>query len=172
MADRETPLTGGCQCGGVRYRLQAAAMPPIICHCTECQKQTASAFGMTLPVLQRDLKRMLAWSSVAQVGYMLIGLAAANMNGLTASMVHVFNHALMKSALFMAVGCVVYRTGAQSLDSVAGLGRRMPWTFGAFALAGLSLHEQDRFLDTLLAIKSNLADLAANGGRGNGSNGK
>jgi multicomponent Na+:H+ antiporter subunit D len=90
-------------------------------------------------ILQRDLKRMLAWSSVAQVGYMLIGLAAANMNGLTASMVHVFNHALMKSALFMALGCVVYRIGAQSLDSVAGLGRRMPWTFGAFALAGLSL---------------------------------
>jgi multicomponent Na+:H+ antiporter subunit D len=70
---------------------------------------------------------------------MLIGLAAANMNGLTASMVHVFNHALMKSALFMAIGCVVYRIGAQSLDSVAGLGRRMPWTFGAFAIAGLSL---------------------------------
>jgi multicomponent Na+:H+ antiporter subunit D len=90
-------------------------------------------------ILQKDLKRMLAWSSVAQVGYMLIGIAAANLDGLTATLVHVFNHALMKGALFMAIGCVAYRTGAVSLDSVAGLGRRMPWTFGAFALAGLSL---------------------------------
>jgi len=90
-------------------------------------------------ILQHDLKRMLAWSSVAQVGYMLIGMAAANMDGLTASVVHVFNHALMKGALFMALGCVAYRTGMVTLDSVAGLGRRMPWTFGGFALAGLSL---------------------------------
>lgn len=40
----------------LRYRLRAASLPPVICHCTECQKQTASAFGMTLPVLRRDLE--------------------------------------------------------------------------------------------------------------------
>jgi len=90
-------------------------------------------------ILQDDLKRMLAWSSIAQVGYMLIGIAAANMDGITATLVHLFNHALMKGALFMALGCVVYRTGSVRLDSVAGLARRMPWTFGAFAIAGLSL---------------------------------
>ena len=56
MAGPQAPLSGGCQCGGVRYALAAAAMPPVICHCTECQKQTASAFGMTLPVLRRDLE--------------------------------------------------------------------------------------------------------------------
>ena len=82
---------------------------------------------------------MLAWSSVAQVGYMLIGIACANMDGLTATIVHMFNHALMKGALFMAVGCIAFRIGSVRLDSVAGLAHRMPWTFGAFSLAGLSL---------------------------------
>lgn len=90
-------------------------------------------------ILQADLKRMLAWSSIAQVGYMLIGMAAANLDGLTASIVHMFNHALMKGALFMALGCVACRVGVVNLGSVSGLARRMPWTFGAFALAGLSL---------------------------------
>jgi len=55
MAVPQTPLTGGCQCGAVRYTLAAAPMPPVICHCTECQKQTASAFAMSMPVLRRDL---------------------------------------------------------------------------------------------------------------------
>jgi multicomponent Na+:H+ antiporter subunit D len=90
-------------------------------------------------IMQQDLKRMLAWSSIAQVGYMLIGIACANMDGLTAAIVHLFNHALMKGALFMAIGCVAFRIGNVRLDSVAGLAHRMPWTFGAFALAGLSL---------------------------------
>jgi multicomponent Na+:H+ antiporter subunit D len=90
-------------------------------------------------IMQMDLKRMLAWSSIAQVGYMLVGIAAANMDGLTATIVHLFNHALMKGALFMALGCVVYRVGVANLNSVAGLARRMSWTFGAFAIAGLSL---------------------------------
>ena len=58
MADPSTPLAGGCQCGAVRYRLKAAPLPPVVCHCTECQKQTASAFGMTLPVLRQDLHLM------------------------------------------------------------------------------------------------------------------
>ena len=95
--------------------------------------------GSIAAIVQQDLKRMLAWSSVAQIGYMLIGIACANMNGLTATLVHMFNHALMKGALFMAIGCVAYRIGYVRLDSVAGLAHRMPWTFGAFALAGLSL---------------------------------
>ncbi|MDB5396565.1 MAG: aldehyde-activating protein [Rhodospirillales bacterium] len=44
------PLTGGCQCGAVRYEIAAEPLTVIACHCTECQKQSASAFGMTMPV--------------------------------------------------------------------------------------------------------------------------
>jgi multicomponent Na+:H+ antiporter subunit D len=53
--------------------------------------------------------------------------------------VHVFNHALMKGALFMALGALVYRIGSTRLNQIQGLGRDMPWTFAAIFIAGLSL---------------------------------
>lgn len=90
-------------------------------------------------VFQEDVKRMLAYSSVAQIGYMLLGLSFATVEGLTATLVHVFNHALMKGALFMAVACVVLRAGSHSIHAFSGLAKRMPFTTWAFLLSGLSL---------------------------------
>jgi multicomponent Na+:H+ antiporter subunit D len=90
-------------------------------------------------VYQTDVKRLLAYSSVAQIGYMALGIGLASVLGVTASIVHLFNHALMKGALFMAVGALIFRIGSSSLDKLQGLGRQMPWTFGAITLAGLSL---------------------------------
>ncbi len=90
-------------------------------------------------IFQVDVKRLLAYSSVAQVGYMILGLSFASVTGLTATLLHLFNHALMKGALFMALGCVVYRMGSVHIDSLAGLGRRMPWTAAAIVAGGLSL---------------------------------
>lgn len=90
-------------------------------------------------VFQDDVKRMLAYSSVAQIGYMLLGLSFATVEGLTASLAHVLNHALMKGALFMAVACVVLRAGSHSIHAFAGLSRRMPVTTWAFIISGLSL---------------------------------
>ncbi|HIC68552.1 MAG TPA: monovalent cation/H+ antiporter subunit D family protein, partial [Candidatus Latescibacteria bacterium] len=60
-------------------------------------------------IFQTDIKRMLAYSSVAQIGYMMLGIGLMSVTGLTATLVHLFNHALMKGALFLAMGCVVYR---------------------------------------------------------------
>lgn len=90
-------------------------------------------------VFQSDVKRMLAYSSVAQIGYMLLGISFATAQGLAASLVHVLNHALMKGALFMAVACVVLRAGSHSVHAFAGLARRMPYTTWAFIISGLSL---------------------------------
>jgi multicomponent Na+:H+ antiporter subunit D len=56
-----------------------------------------------------------------------------------ASIIHLFNHALMKGALFMAVGAIIYRIGSSKLENIHGLGRQMPWTFGAIVIGGLSL---------------------------------
>jgi multicomponent Na+:H+ antiporter subunit D len=70
---------------------------------------------------------------------MVLGMGFASVLGLTATLVHVFNHALMKGALFMAIGAVVYRVGSSRLEDLDGLGRQMPWTFGAIFIAGLSL---------------------------------
>ena len=90
-------------------------------------------------IYQVDVKRLLAYSSVAQIGYMALGIGFASALGVTASIVHLFNHALMKGALFMAVGAIIYRIGVCRIDSIQGLGRQMPWTFGAFIIGGLSL---------------------------------
>jgi multicomponent Na+:H+ antiporter subunit D len=96
-------------------------------------------FASIYAVYQRDAKRLLAYSSVAQVGYMVLGIAFGSTLGLTATMVHMFNHALMKGALFMAIGALVYRVGSSHIDQLHGLGRQMPWTFAALVLAALSL---------------------------------
>ncbi len=90
-------------------------------------------------VFQQDLKRMLAYSSVAQIGYILLGLALMSPEGVTAALLHVFNHALMKGALFMALAAVMWRVGSVQLTDLAGLGRYMPWTLGAFVIGALSL---------------------------------
>ncbi|WP_411816227.1 monovalent cation/H+ antiporter subunit D family protein [Hyphococcus sp. DH-69] len=90
-------------------------------------------------VFQDDVKRMLAYSSVAQIGYMLLGISFATVEGVSATLVHMFNHALMKGALFMAVACVVLRAGSHSIQAFAGLSKRMPYTTWAFLISGLSL---------------------------------
>ncbi len=93
----------------------------------------------TVAIFQNDIKRMLAYSSVAQIGYMVLGISLHSVAGVAAGLMHVFNHALMKGALFCAVGCIVYRMGSAHLNSFAGAGRRMPWTMAAFCAGGLSL---------------------------------
>ena len=90
-------------------------------------------------IFQQNIKRMLAYSSVAQIGYILLGIGLASATGLTASLLHLFNHALMKAALFMALGAIFYQSQSVLLSDTAGLGRRMPWTMAAFVAGGLSL---------------------------------
>ncbi len=102
-----------------------------------------AAAGMIVASLQAcvqtDAKRILAYSSVAQVGYMLLGVATATAAGVAAGLLHLFNHALMKGALFMALGAVALHLNARNLSDLAGLGRRMPVTFAALTVGGLSL---------------------------------
>jgi len=95
--------------------------------------------GSIVAVYQTNIKRMLAYSSVAQVGYMILGLSFASVTGVAAGIVHLFNHAVMKGALFMAMGCIFYSIGSCRLSDMAGLGRRMPLTMAAFIGGGLSI---------------------------------
>lgn len=100
----------------------------------------AAMFGASIvAVFQDNVKRMLAYSSVAQIGYITLGIAIANQSGLTGGIVHLFNHALMKGALFLAIGAVFFQIGSVKIDDLAGLGKRMPLTMGAFVLAGMSI---------------------------------
>ena len=90
-------------------------------------------------IYQLNIKRLFAYSSVAQIGYMILGLAIGTPLGLTATLLHLFNHALMKAALFLAIGGVFYRVGSAQLSHFAGLGKQMPWTMAAIVAGGLSL---------------------------------
>jgi multicomponent Na+:H+ antiporter subunit D len=95
--------------------------------------------GSLVAIYQDNIKRMLAYSSVAQIGYLIVGLSLENERGLTGGLVHVFNHAVMKCGLFLVLACVLVRMGSTRLHAFEGLGRRMPLTFAAFVVGGLSM---------------------------------
>jgi multicomponent Na+:H+ antiporter subunit D len=93
----------------------------------------------TAAIYQTNVKRLLAYSSVAQIGYMLLGISMANVGGLTAGIVHMFNHALIKGGLFMVVGCFALRLGSVKLADLRGAGKTMPLTSFAWVIGGLGL---------------------------------
>jgi len=90
-------------------------------------------------IFQSNVKRMLAYSSVAQIGYIMLGIALLTQTGLTGGISHLFNHAVIKAGLFLAIACMVYSTGITRIEQMAGIGRTMPLTMGAFVVAGLGL---------------------------------
>ena len=92
-----------------------------------------------IAVFQSDMKRMLAYSSVAQIGYILLGIAFLSETGVTAAIAHLFNHGITKAALFMGVGALVLRRGGSFYDKICGAGRTMPWTGAVIVIGGLSL---------------------------------
>jgi len=93
----------------------------------------------TSAIYQNNIKHLFAYSSIAQIGYMIVGFSIGTVTGLTATLLHLFNHALMKSAIFLALGAVMYRLGNVQLNSFYGLGRQMPLTMAAIVVGGLSL---------------------------------
>jgi multicomponent Na+:H+ antiporter subunit D len=95
--------------------------------------------GSLVAVYQQNVKRLFAYSSVAQIGYMILGISFATQTGLTAAILHLFNHAMMKGSLFLALGALFYRTGSVNIDDFRGLGKTMPWTMMAIVIGGLSL---------------------------------
>jgi len=95
--------------------------------------------GSAVALFENNLKRLLAYSSVAQIGYILLGASMISVAGLSAGMLHMFNHALAKGTLFLAVVCLATRLATFDLREMAGAARAMPWTMAAFVLGGLSL---------------------------------
>jgi multicomponent Na+:H+ antiporter subunit D len=93
----------------------------------------------TVAMFEPNLKRLLAWSSIAQIGYITLGASLVSLAGITASLLHMFNHALAKSALFLALACLGMSVRRLRLENIGGIARQMPWTMAAFVLAGLSL---------------------------------
>ncbi len=98
--------------------------------------------GVTMALSQHDFKRLLAFHSISQIGYVITAAGLGTALGLTGGLFHAMNHTLFKGLLFLCAGAVFYATGSTNLDELGGLSKRMPKTticflVGAFSIAGL-----------------------------------
>jgi len=94
--------------------------------------------GSMFAISQIDLKRMLAYSSVAHIGYVVLGIGLAVEMGMTGGIFHIFTHALATGCLFFCAGAMIYKTGIRRIDDLRGLAGKMPITAVAFTLAAVS----------------------------------
>jgi multicomponent Na+:H+ antiporter subunit D len=99
----------------------------------------AILLGSMFAISQTDIKRMLAYSSVAHIGYVVLGIGLAVEMSVTGGILHIFNHALAKGCLFFCAGAVIYKTGIRRIEDFRGLNSKMPVTAAAFTLAAASM---------------------------------
>lgn len=96
-------------------------------------------FGSIFAIGQKDIKRMLAYSSVAQIGYIFLGLSLMTEAGLAAGLFHVVSHGLMKTALFLSAGSIIYYRNKRDIRDLDGIGIEMPVTMIVFAIAAMGM---------------------------------
>jgi len=95
--------------------------------------------GVLLALAQTDIKRLLAYHSVSQIGYILLGIGLGTELGLAGGLYHMVNHAIFKGLLFLCMGAVIYSTGTRKLDNLGGLWKRMPITTSTCIIAALAI---------------------------------
>jgi multicomponent Na+:H+ antiporter subunit D len=102
-----------------------------------------AGFGMIMgsffALAQKDVKRMLGYSSVAQIGYIVLGIGLMSHVGLMAAFYHIISHGLMKTALFLSVGAIIYYKKVRRVDQFEGMGYRMPLAMAVFSIAALGM---------------------------------
>jgi len=95
--------------------------------------------GSIMALLQKDIKRMIAYSSVAQIGYIFIGIGIGTQLGLFAALFHIMVHAVVKPVLFLCAGSIISVTNNRSVDQMVGIGLKMPKTMTLFTMGALSM---------------------------------
>lgn len=95
--------------------------------------------GSIVALSKDNLKARLAYSTVSQLSYIILGVALLTPAGIEGGLIHIANHAFSKITLFFCAGAIYVATHKKNISEMSGLGRAMPWTFGAFALASLSM---------------------------------
>jgi proton-translocating NADH-quinone oxidoreductase chain M len=115
---------------------------PLLLYIVQWLAAISIVLATFLAIMQEDAKRLLAYSSISQIGYVVLGLAMGSSLGVAGGLFHALNHAIFKSLLFFTIGAVIYRTGTRNMSELGGLIKRMPITFtgaliGIIALAGV-----------------------------------
>jgi len=95
--------------------------------------------GSLLALHQENLKKRLAYSTISQLGYILLGVVLLNQNALMGGLLHLVNHAVIKITLFFCAGAIYYTTGKKNIKDIKGIGKEMPITMWSFAIASISL---------------------------------
>jgi len=116
--------------------------------------------GVLLALAQTDVKRLLAYHSISQMGYILLGIGLGTELGLAGGLYHLLNHAMFKGLLFLCMGAVAYSTGTRKLDNLGGLWKRMPITTFTCIIAALAISGIPPFNG--FASKTVLAEAVAN----------
>ena len=96
-------------------------------------------FGVSMALIQKDMKKLLSYHAISQVGYMILGVGSGLAVGIVGALFHMMNNALYKSGLYLTAGDIEKRTGTTNLHQVGGLGRLMPLTTVCFIVFGLAI---------------------------------
>lgn len=95
--------------------------------------------GSAMAIIQRELKVMIAYSSVAHIGYILLGICMVSLRGMTGGIFNIVAHAMGKACFFLVAGSLIYKHNMKRIRELRGIGRTMPVTAGSFAIASLSI---------------------------------
>lgn len=112
---------------------------PILLYAISIIAALTILYAGAMAAIQNGIKLLLIYSTVCQLGYVLLGVSLGTSLGVAGGLMHFVNHMMLKDALFLAAGAAMVKSHATMLDELGGLGRRMPFTFGVFLLSGLSL---------------------------------
>jgi NADH-quinone oxidoreductase subunit M len=100
---------------------------------------TTMIYGGMMVLAQNDIKRLLAYSSMSQMGYLFVGIASSTALGISGSLMHYVSHGLGKAALFLSVGAVMHQTGRRDIRQLGGLADRMPITALVFLVGAMNI---------------------------------
>jgi len=96
-------------------------------------------FGSIMAIFQKELKRMVAYSSVAQMGYIVFGIGLGTVSGTAIAVYHIIGHAVTKSSLFLISGLFIEKTSSKKIEDLKGIGKEMPITLGLFTIGAFSM---------------------------------
>lgn len=122
-----------------RISIEAFVMTPVMNTVLMALGSITIVAAVMMALVQHDLKRLLGYHAVSQVGYMVLGIGTGTAIGIAGGLFHMFNHTIYKSSLFMAGGVVEKKAGTSDLARLGGLVRAMPMVFVAFLIASFSI---------------------------------